>query len=210
MTDRRSAGDPIEDLPIEDVVEIQGDAPPADQDAVISPEEMERARTPTRTELDQGDPITDPRLVEGDVASLDGLDLDRLREDETDDPGVAAQEGIPYVPPIDPPVRADPEEDEGIIVAAGMASAADVEPYDQDHRGTDETVEPELGARIREALRADAATTGYVDRLIVGTRGSTAVVRGVIDDVDDSDSIVEVISRVSGVDEVIDQTELAE
>jgi hypothetical protein len=191
MTDRRGApGDPVADLPIEDIVEIQGDAPPAEQDAVISPDEMEGARTPTRTELDQGDPINDPRLLEGDVASLDGLDLDRLREDETDDPGVASQEGIPYVPPTDPPVRSD--------------SDVDVE----DHRAIDDA-EPELAARIREALRADAATTGYADRLIVGTRGPIAVVRGVIDDVDDGDSIVEVISRVSGVDEVVDQTELA-
>jgi hypothetical protein len=208
VTDRPPAADPAEDLPLEDIVEVQGDAPPSEQDAVITPHEMERSRTPTRTELDQGDPIPDPR-IDGDVTSLDGLELDQLREDETHDPGVATQEGIPYVPPVDPPVRSDPEADDGVVVAAGLGLAADDEPYDQNHRGTDETPEPELRARIREALRADSLTSTFEDRLIVGTRGSVAVIRGVVDDIDDGDSITEVVLRVDGITEVVDETELA-
>ena len=70
--------------------------------------------------------------------------------------------------------------------------------------------ESDLTARIRDALEADAATTDLADRLIIGTRGSIAVVRGIVDDIDDGDNIAAVIERVAGVEEVIDETELAD
>ncbi len=70
--------------------------------------------------------------------------------------------------------------------------------------------ESELTGRIREALDADAATSGLADRLVIGTRGSTVVVRGVVDDIDEGDTVVAVIERVRGVEDVIDETELAD
>jgi hypothetical protein len=163
----------------------------------------------TRTELDAGYTIPDREYAGGPESTLDDLDLDDLREGETDDPGVAVQEGLVYVPPIDPPVVADPEARDGIVPAAGIGVSAESEPYDDDHRGTDLDPGSELNVRIREALRADAQTSVLEDRLVVGTRGSVAVIRGVIDDVDDSDSIIEVVSRVNGISDVLDQTELA-
>lgn len=66
----------------------------------------------------------------------------------------------------------------------------------------------DLTARVREALEADAATTDLADRLVIGTRGSTVVVRGVVDDINDTDNIAAVIERVAGVEIVIDETEL--
>ena len=194
---------------LEEIQTLQGEAMPVDQDAVLEPDEFEAQRTLTQTELDAG--YTSPAIDPGEAASLDGLAMDGLREGETDDPGVASQEGLTYVPPSDPPFRVDPDDPQGIEVAAGpgAASALD-EPYDSDHVGDALPDELELTARIREALRADGATTGYADRLVIGTRGSTAVVRGVVDDVDDGDTIAAVIERVDGIDEVIDETELAD
>ena len=61
--------------------------------------------------------------------------------------------------------------------------------------------------RIREALRADAATSAYADTLALATAGGRVAVSGVVEDIDDTDNIVEVISRVSGVAEVIEQLE---
>jgi osmotically-inducible protein OsmY len=87
--------------------------------------------------------------------------------------------------------------------------SAESDPYDESHRGTDLDPESELTSRIREALRADAATSFLEERLIIGTRGSTAVIRGVVDDIDDGDTIIDVVSRVRGVTEVVDETELA-
>ena len=203
------ATDDAEDLPLDDVIEVQGDVMPGDQDAVLDTDELEHQRTPTRTELDAGYSIPDLEYAGDRAAVLESLDLEDLREGETDDPGVAAQEGLTYVPPIDPPVIADPEAEDGIVPAAGIAVSAESEPYDDSHRGTDLDPESQPIVRIREALRADSQTSVLEDRLIIGTRGSVAVIRGVIDDVDDSDAILEVVSRVEGISDVIDETELA-
>jgi hypothetical protein len=179
---RRAASEASDDLPLDDVLEVQGDAPPAEQDAVITPDEMEHARSATRTEFDRGDGSVGP--ASNDVTSLDGLALDDLREGETDDPDVAAEEGLAYVPPTAPPLAFDDDDDE-------LATESD------------------LTAQIRDALRADAATSELADRLVIGTRGSTAVIRGVVDGIEDTDAIMEVVERVDGVTNVVDQTDVA-
>ena len=209
MTERETQPDVADDLPLEDVIEVQGDVPPVDQDGILEMDELEHERTGTRTELDGGYTIPDLEYAHGEESTIDELDLDDLREGETDDPGVAVEEGLTYVPPIDPPVVADAEAEDGIEIAAGPAVSAESDPYDQSHRGTELDFESELTTRIREALRADSQTSVLEDRLIIGTRGSVAVIRGVIDDIDDSDAIVEVVSRVRGITDVVDQTELA-
>ena len=191
-TPRRPDPDDVAD--IEEIANLQGEEMPVDQDAVLEPDEIETRRTPTQTELDRGESAPDPDTDDAEAESLDGLALDDLREGETDDPDVAAEEGLTYVPPSDPPFRVDAEDPEGIEVAGPTA----------------DSVELDLTTRIREALEADAATSGYADRLVIGTRGSTAVVRGIVDDVDDSDTIVAVIEGVDGIEEVIDETELAD
>ena len=206
---RDSGADDPEDLPLDDVIEVQGDVPPSEQDAVLDTDELEHQRTPTRTELDAGYSIPDLEYAGDEAAVLESLDLEDLREGETDDPGVAAQEGLTYVPPIDPPVIADPEAADGIVPAAGIGVSAESEPYDDSHRGTDLDPESQSNVRIRDALRADSQTSVLEDRLIIGTRGSVAVIRGVVDDVEDSDAILEVVSRVDGISDVIDETELA-
>jgi hypothetical protein len=203
------ATDEAQDLPLDDVIEVQGDVLPGDQDAVLDTDELEHQRTPTRTELDAGYSIPDLEYAGDQAAVLESLDLEDLREGETDDPGVAAQEGLTYVPPIDPPVIADPEAEDGIVLAAGMGVSAESEPYDDSHRGTDLDPGSQPNVLIREALRADSQTSVLEDRLIIGTRGSVAVIRGVVDDVEDSDAVLEVVSRVAGISDVIDETDLA-
>ncbi len=202
--------DPEDIARIEEIANLQGEAMPVDQDAFLEPDEFESRRTPTQTDVDRGEPAPDLEATEGEMTTLDGLAADELREGETDDPEVAAEEGLTYVPPSDPPFRSDPNDPDGIEVAAGSAVSALSEPYDEDHGSGLLPDESELTARIREAIGADAATTDYADRLVIGTRGSTVVVRGVVDDIDDSDSIVAVIERVDGVETVIDETELAD
>lgn len=202
--------DPDDVAMIEEIQQRQGEEMPVDQDAVLEPDEFESRRTPTLTELDRGEPSPDLEAAEGDVATLDGLATDELRDGETDDPDVAAEEGLTYVPPIDPPTRADEEEPGGFEVAAGTGVSALSEPYDEDHASELLSEESDLTARIRDALEADAATTDLADRLVIGTRGSTVVVRGIVDDIDDGDTIAAVIERVNGVEEVIDETDLAD
>ena len=206
--DRKPPIDPPDLELIEQLQALQGEEMPADQDAVIEPSEFEGRRQATTTELDRGEGSPgDPE--EAEFESLDGLGSDELREGETDDPDVASEEGLTYVPPVDPPTRGDPEEAGGLAIAAGPGGNALEGEYDDDGSG-DLFEETELSGRIREALEADAATAGLADRLVIGTRGSTVVVRGVVDDIDEGDTVVAVIERVRGVEDVVDETELAD
>jgi len=202
--------DPDDVARIEEIADLQGDAMPIDQDAFLEPDEIEHHREPTQTELDRGDAAPDREGAMGLVSTLDLLSAEELREGETDDPDVATEEGLTYVPPSDPPTRVDEEEPGGIEIAAGASVSALSEPYDEDHESELLSDESDLTARIRDALEADAATTDLADRIVIGTRGSTVVVRGIVDDINDGDNIASVIERVAGVEEVIDETELAD
>jgi len=191
---------------VEGVQAMQGEELPGDQDAVLEPGEFESRRQPTLTEVDHGAPPpgNDDRAT---IGSLDGLALDDLRDGETDDPIAATEEGLTYVPPVDPPTL--PSDDpQGIDVAAGTGVSGSDEPFDASHHGEGVPEDLEMTARIREALRADAATAAYADQLRVVTIGSRAIIRGVVDDVEDADSIAEVVDRVDGILEVTDETTL--
>ena len=143
-----------------------------------------------------------------DAVRIEDLTELELRDGETSNPDVAAEEGLAWVPPIDPPVVTDYDDPQGAQIAAGFASSAQDSPYNASNRSEILTNEDDFVARIREALLADSATTEYAESLAIGTRGSTVAVRGVVDDIDDTDTIVEVISRVAGVDDVIDELEV--
>jgi hypothetical protein len=212
MSDPRSRPDDRPNIgsePLEDeVFALQGDEPPRDQDAVVDVDEVEDPDEPTMTELDRAE--TTSRSVDRDEAlSIEGLAMDELQPDTTDDPDVAAEEGLAWVPPTDPPFAADPESPDGIVVAAGLGTTALDEPYDEDHRSGELSDEPDLTARIREAIRADAATSRYADQIIVATIGSTAVLRGVVDDLGDGDDLAAVVERVDGIEDVRDETDVA-
>ena len=170
--DRPNVGhDPFED----EIAELQGEAPFADQDAVLEPDEIEAVRPPTLSEQEWGV-----------SASPD------LRAGETDDPLVAIEEGQTYVPPTDPPIV--PSDDpEGVDSPGGEQLGP----------------EGDLNAAIRAELRADAATTALADQREIAVIGSTAILRGTVDGIEDSDALIEVASRVDGIAEVRDETEVA-
>jgi len=69
--------------------------------------------------------------------------------------------------------------------------------------------ESEINARVREALRADAETTALADRLEIAVIGSTAIIRGQVDGLEDADAIAAVASGVEGIADVRDETEVA-
>lgn len=181
-----------------------------DQTAYRRSDEVDRLGSLTGTEIYQGEleaGVHDDLPTEPEHENIEDLAATELRAGETADPQVAAEEGMTWVPPTDPP--AIPSDDpQGLQVAAGFGDSAISEPYDPDHPGETLADEDELSARVREALRADAATSRYADSLAIGTRGGTIAVRGIVDDVDDSDNVVAVASRVSGIDEVVDELDV--
>jgi hypothetical protein len=179
---------------------------PADEESLI----------PTSDDEGSEDQLSDTERYEGYLEagydpsgnSVESLAANELRVGETDDPYVAADEGLAYVPPADPVVVADRSSPEGVRVAAGPGTSALDEPFDADHHGEALTFEDEVTDRVREALRADASTSQYADELELDTEGGVVTIRGVVEDIEDSDAIAEVASYVDGVVEVRDETEV--
>lgn len=194
---------------VETLRALEGEEMPEDQDAVIEPDEFESERPVTDTEIYLGEleagVAPDRTGAAGDVESLEGLADRDLRAGETDIPYVAEEEGLTYVPPTDPPVV--PSDDpQGVDVAAGTGTSALDDGYGAGAEGLPD--ESDLTNRVREALRADAATSTLADRVVIGTVGSTVVIRGTVDTIDDGDALADVASRVDGVVDVRDETQV--
>ena len=182
-----------------------------DKDAVLDVDEVDvRTSEVTDTELyEGGSGVMRAGSTTDSPESLELLeDLD-LRSDETNDPNLASEEGLAYVPPVDPPVvpSSDPE---GVRIAAGFGTSALDTPFEVGHGRELVPGEDEMTDRVREAILADSLTSRYAEALEIETDGGTVWLRGTVDDVDDSDALAEVASRVTGVVEVIDETELAQ
>jgi hypothetical protein len=190
-----------------DVAQLLG-LRPADADAM-----------PTSDELDGRGEITDTRIYQGDLEArppdsdqpddasrnLESLAAADLRDGETDDPMEAAEEGLTWIPPTDPPLRIDAD---GPEVAAGFGTSATDEPFDQDHHGEALPAVDEVEARVLEALRADAATAGIADDLVIDAEGARVILAGSVDDVEDEDAVVAVAEAVSGVREAVSRLEV--
>lgn len=215
--DVRREGDTPDDVPLnppgvelEQIGrELQGLEDHDDQDAVFAASDVGDADPEplTGTEIYEGylEAGHDPS---GTTDPVDVLTQQELRSGETDDPNIAAEEGLTYVPPTDPVVVPSRDDPEGIEVAAGTGSTSLDEPYDADHHDSFLAAEDEMSDRVREALRADAATSRYADDLGIETEGGIVRLRGSVDDIEDSDALVQVASVVSGVDQVVDETDV--
>jgi osmotically-inducible protein OsmY len=154
-------------------------------------------------------------MLEGDWSARPGP-LDELAEpdlnepvplaggDVTRDPLIAAEEGIPYVPPVDPVVR--PSRDAQLIaIVGGFGTAAD-EAYPDFSATTALGEAPpgddDLRERVVAALLADAATTDMA--IDVTARDGVVHLRGAVPTLDDAALVEEVAGRVPGVSEVVE------
>lgn len=184
--------------------------------AYIDQSDVDQLEQVTMTDVYEGETDVNQDLEEGGAESFDLLVESELRDGETNDVMEAIQEGYTYIPPIDPPITTDYDSLESIQVASGFALTAEgggdagtglsIEQGEQDRffeRGDDMT------ALVRTALRSDSMTTHLAERLQIATINGTVIVRGIVDDLDDTDNIVAVISELPGVEEVRDETVIA-
>jgi hypothetical protein len=124
---------------------------------------------------------------------------------DTDDPLVAIEEGVPYVPPTDR-VLSDVRSDDAGPDVAGTA------PSDAGELGRDESIQSELADTPRdgqlqsdvvEALRASEIAAG--ERLSVAVRGGVVTMSGEVESVDILDELLAIAGDVPGVVEVVDE-----
>ncbi len=184
--------------------------------AYIDQSDLDPLEQVTTTDVYEGDTDANQILGEGNAESYDMLIEQELRDGETDDAMEAIEEGYTYIAPIDPPTVTDYDSPESVQIAAGFGSTAteagdvDSEPsLDQDDADRYNQRGDDMTAFVRAALRADSSTTHLADRLHIATINGTVIVRGTVDDLDDTDNIVAVISDLEGVEAVRDETVVA-
>jgi hypothetical protein len=214
-TDPLDPSDPeIADL----LLELSGEPPAGDTRAAFSIDDIAEVAEPgddpltgRERELGYLEAGVDPTggVTPSDTVSVESLVEGELTEDETFDPIIAAEEGVPWIPPVDPVVVPDESDPEGVAIAAGIGTSAVDEPYDADHHSSFLPADDEMTARVREALRADAMTTAYADNLAIDTEADVVTLRGSVEDIEDLDAVLAVAAVVEGVTEVVDEMEIA-
>lgn len=196
------------DVPVEEKMrQLAGEQPVDDQSAVLDADQIDTLGEFTPTALDEGEleaGVSDDLPDEEDVDTLDMLTELELRDGETSDVTEAVEEGMTYVPPIDPPVVPSDTYD-GAEVASGFGESALAEPYDEDHASDFMYSDDEMVGLVRDAIRADSATSQFAKRLHISARDKVVTLRGEVDDLTDSDNLLDVAGRVEGVEDVIDE-----
>lgn len=181
-------------------------APDIEGDGLASPGQLDQLEGMTDTDVLRGElEARPPGELQPDTPLADSFEMLEtlgLRSGETDDPEVAAEEGLTWVAPSDPPVVPGEPGDWGPQVAAGFGTTARDEPFDADHHSSALPDEDDMTARVREALLADAGTSRYADRIGIDVEGGTVVLVGRVDDIDDEDLLLSVASTATGVGEV--------
>lgn len=129
-------------------------------------------------------------------------------DDMTTNSMIAAEEGIPYMPPTDPVVRPSNDRQELAIATGFGETSADEFP---DLLGTTALGDAPAGdedirQQVVEALRSDAATIDLVIDVIV--RHGVVHLRGQVQTLDDAEAAEEVAGRVPSVREVVEELEV--
>ena len=202
MTDHTSAPDTRAEVD-PDVAELLG-LRPTDGDPVPDAEELDAPAATTDTQLYEGEPPGPPEndLVDRtSAASVEDLTDSGARAGETDDPNEAAEEGLAWIPPVDPPTRTGADGE--LEIAAGFGTTAEDEPFDFDHHDEPVPARDERTDRIVEALRDDARTAGFADDLVVDSDGGRVIIQGVVADLEDEDAVLAVIDDVPDVSDVV-------
>jgi hypothetical protein len=193
-----------DDLSIEEKQrQLEGRQPQSDQEAWVDQENVGDTEGVTRTDYYEGELEAGSFDPEQDDSSLELLTERELRDGETADAFKAAEEGVTYVPPVDPPTM--PGAEYPTHVASGMGTSSLDDTYQPDSHNRLLPDADEMRARVYEALRADSSTTTYADQVIVITRGDTAIMRGVVEDMLDAQNVVAVAQYAEGIAEVIDE-----
>jgi len=128
--------------------------------------------------------------------------------DMTTNSMIAAEEGIPYMPPTDPVVRPS-DSAEGLAIATGFGETSDDEYPDTlatTAFGDGPAGDEDIRQQVIEALRSDAATIDLVIDVIV--RNGVVHLRGQVPTLDDAEFAEEVAGRVPTVREVIEELEV--
>lgn len=190
----------------------------SDSERMIDPSDLELAPSEDEPELDPLDPEASMSRVDAtDPPDLDEQRLETYAGDggdlygepptgDTDDPLVAIEEGVPYVPPSDRVLSDVRLEEAGPDLAGTAPTDAGELELDEAIQAAGEPATPrdgQLRSDVIAALRASGIAAG--ERLAVAVDGDTVTVRGTVESVDILDEVLGVVGDVPGVGEVVDE-----
>jgi hypothetical protein len=177
-------------------------------------EEIEAGQTPLDDDMGL---LVDPGLgreqmsTNPDVLNLDaswrqeGEEPDFMDSPGTTDMIESIEEGEPYFPPTDPPLRVEGRENADIL--GGFAATSLEEPDEsEDHPLRLLTNDEEIAERVRYALAADAYTTDL--NIEVEVEDGVVSLHGKVRSLDDIEQAEQVAGSVPGVEEVQEDLEI--
>lgn len=128
----------------------------------------------------------------------------------TTDDRLAAEEGLSYFPPEDPPTLPDDNAGQGLEVAAGFGASlhdAGYEPIDLPP--TVEGNDDDLADKLLAALEITSLLTGF--RLKVEVHDAVAYISGVVSAFEDIALLDSIVYNIPGIDDVdMDDVEVSE
>lgn len=162
----------------------------------IDQSELETLGNHNPTDVYQGEPDPRQELLDP-TESLDMLTSSDLREGETDDVMEAVEEGLAYVPPIDPPISLNNDARDEVEILNGFGLSADAGSLAGGRS---------LAQAVMARLHMDSATVELAPRVRVRELEPGVIeLRGEIADLTDEDMIVGVAESVEGVEEVVSE-----
>jgi hypothetical protein len=171
-------------------------------------------------QLDQGeDPSIGeegpPIIAEEDTSWNDDADVQEIMGNQhgtgrTYQPRKAAEEGLSYTPPRDPPTVPSEDDPQGSEIAAGFASS--MEESDPDRQKLPDRIDRsdlEIQEDVGLALRYNSETADLDDVSALVNRGVVSLY-GTVPSEDDIALVYDVVSELEGVVEVISHLEVAD
>jgi hypothetical protein len=132
------------------------------------------------------------------------FDFEGLEDEPERAMDTAGRDRRPDTPPIDPPVvRRGPDDAE----ITGAVDEIDAELYDEDNDDA-ALMDDEIAARVRRALRMDAATSML--HILVTVEQGMVTLRGRVQTLEDTDNAIDVASRIPNVVDVLDEIDVEE
>ena len=205
--DRQAAEDIAADLSggatIDNALEVQDELPATVDDFQEEPGSAEPPESVEALADDELNPDLMDQQIESDpMAVIGDPDSAGYSGDELD----ADQGDSAYVPPTDPVITTDAHGQAEVLGGFSTTSAeGEIIPA----RSSDASFGDEaIADAVREALRADAATTDLEIRVVV--RDRVVHLHGAVPLLDDADAAEDVASRVAGVREVLEELDVDE
>lgn len=191
--------------------QLEGQQADDQQSALLDKSQVDTLDEATSTDLYKGETEPDmevdmDELPADAVHQPESLTSREERAGETSDAFKAAEEGMTYIPPIDPATL--PSDDfQRARIASGMGASAFAEEYDIDHHSSALPGPDEMRQRVYEALLADSSTNRYADAVEIEVReaGRQVILRGTVDDLVDSENLAAVAQYATGVTDVVDE-----